>query len=550
MNRVWREFDNPARKDNLRLYHWERIPLTEQTSNADAASQDISSSSFAKFNVSTNVYSYSTDEYLSHLRDDTGDWSREETDYLFSLCHEYDLRWIVIKDRWDWRTFSGQDIQTDPPTVTPATAGQGVVNGPTDQPVPPSEATGDASQNMDATVHTAKETPGPESSSVKGDRDASNAEAPNEEVVVEETISVPQTELAAAAKPINPARRRNKQLDRSIEDMKDRYYSVCRRLIRARPVTDDSARAALLHSYAFEKGTARKIGQLLSRCIVNDVAFLADREIARKSHIQNVLLKLSPEQLAEEEFLYVESRRLEQTYNATSKERDDMWRLLGGVGPAPGSALSANSPFAASQSQINPAQPAGLPSGGPASANANKKRRRGELDLLDEQRTTTSSTAVPQFTAAQDAALCITRYDNSTPAATAMRPAVYLRSTKPPPLKTALAPRITAALNEHKIAMRLAMPTKSNMDKLDALVGAITNLLDCKKQVERAEYELRVLKTRKEAAMRVEEEDRLQAKLEQEERERKEREQSGLSVDDAASGRNRSASSSGMEVDA
>ena len=29
------------------------------------------------------------------------DWSRKETDYLMSLCREYDLRWIVILDRFE-----------------------------------------------------------------------------------------------------------------------------------------------------------------------------------------------------------------------------------------------------------------------------------------------------------------------------------------------------------------------------------------------------------------------------------------------------------------
>lgn len=34
------------------------------------------------------------------LADD--DWSKEETDYLFSLAREYDLRFIVMSDRYDF----------------------------------------------------------------------------------------------------------------------------------------------------------------------------------------------------------------------------------------------------------------------------------------------------------------------------------------------------------------------------------------------------------------------------------------------------------------
>jgi DNA methyltransferase 1-associated protein 1 len=32
------------------------------------------------------------------------DWSKEETDYLFSLCRQYDLRFPVIEDRYDFES--------------------------------------------------------------------------------------------------------------------------------------------------------------------------------------------------------------------------------------------------------------------------------------------------------------------------------------------------------------------------------------------------------------------------------------------------------------
>ena len=31
------------------------------------------------------------------------DWTKEETDYLWSLCAEFDLRWIIITDRYEWQ---------------------------------------------------------------------------------------------------------------------------------------------------------------------------------------------------------------------------------------------------------------------------------------------------------------------------------------------------------------------------------------------------------------------------------------------------------------
>lgn len=55
---------------------------------------------FAAFNTTSGVFSYSNDEYSTYLRDEA--WSKEETDYLMEIAAEYDLRWPVIWDRYDW----------------------------------------------------------------------------------------------------------------------------------------------------------------------------------------------------------------------------------------------------------------------------------------------------------------------------------------------------------------------------------------------------------------------------------------------------------------
>jgi len=46
-----------------------------------------------------DVPAYSDLEYHQHLHDDN--WSKQETDRLFELCRRFDLRFIVIHDRWD-----------------------------------------------------------------------------------------------------------------------------------------------------------------------------------------------------------------------------------------------------------------------------------------------------------------------------------------------------------------------------------------------------------------------------------------------------------------
>jgi DNA methyltransferase 1-associated protein 1 len=55
---------------------------------------------FAKFNKVIDVIEYTDDDYEKYLTDT--DWSKEETDYLFDLCRQYDLRFPVIQDRYQF----------------------------------------------------------------------------------------------------------------------------------------------------------------------------------------------------------------------------------------------------------------------------------------------------------------------------------------------------------------------------------------------------------------------------------------------------------------
>ena len=45
---------------------------------------------------------YTDEEYERHLKD--GGWSKGETDYLMELAADYDLRWVVIADRYSFKT--------------------------------------------------------------------------------------------------------------------------------------------------------------------------------------------------------------------------------------------------------------------------------------------------------------------------------------------------------------------------------------------------------------------------------------------------------------
>ncbi|KAM7493592.1 hypothetical protein LguiB_028201 [Lonicera macranthoides] len=54
--------------------------------------------SFAKYNKSIDVIKYTDEEYEKYLTDPM--WTREETDQVFQLCKWFDLRFIVIADRF------------------------------------------------------------------------------------------------------------------------------------------------------------------------------------------------------------------------------------------------------------------------------------------------------------------------------------------------------------------------------------------------------------------------------------------------------------------
>ena len=107
-----RPFKNSARSDELVLRHWRRkaeVPPAppgedekEKDAGADAmeTEEPMDDSIFAKFNVQVQVPKYNDEQYNAHLQNEH--WSRDETDYLMGLAQEYDLRWPVIWDRYEY----------------------------------------------------------------------------------------------------------------------------------------------------------------------------------------------------------------------------------------------------------------------------------------------------------------------------------------------------------------------------------------------------------------------------------------------------------------
>ncbi|KOB74181.1 DNA methyltransferase 1-associated protein 1 [Operophtera brumata] len=94
---VWAPFTNPARKDNAVFHHWKRV------------SDDTKEYPFAQFNKQVSIPSYSESEYNQFLKSE--DWSQAETDHLMDLCQRFDLRFILINDRWDRAAFRDRSVE-------------------------------------------------------------------------------------------------------------------------------------------------------------------------------------------------------------------------------------------------------------------------------------------------------------------------------------------------------------------------------------------------------------------------------------------------------
>ncbi|KAF8917861.1 hypothetical protein CPB85DRAFT_1430939 [Mucidula mucida] len=328
----WRNFKNRGRTDSLQLGHWIK-----------ASTPPDADYPFAKYDLHLADYSYTQEEYSRTLED--AEWTKEETDYLFTVVRQYDQRWYVIYDRYHY--------------------------------------------------------PGGQT--------------------------------------------------RSLEDLKERYCNVCRRLIKDRPWTGDtSTKNTLLASFSFDK----------------------EREITRKRYLANLENRTARE-AEEEEALYLEIKRIEQNERRFKRDREDLLRTLAGIESGLPDIVEDEFPTILFENK--------------------KKKNKSGLD------TDSPSTPVPpsaSISAAPppkrpivnpkvpppDPAQCITHIELSptTPATKAAHQPSYLRSFKLPNPKANILPKVMQTLSEIGMSYnRLVMPTEGNVKVLD-----------------KTEYDIKVLKER------------------------------------------------------
>lgn len=96
----WAPFVNPARNDSAAFHHWRRVTDEQQKEYP-----------FAKFNKQLNIPSYTAHEYETHLKTNTTKWTKPQTDHLFDLARRFDIRFIVMVDRWDRDKFGDKTVE-------------------------------------------------------------------------------------------------------------------------------------------------------------------------------------------------------------------------------------------------------------------------------------------------------------------------------------------------------------------------------------------------------------------------------------------------------
>lgn len=361
--RVWKSFTNPARADGLQLNHWER--KTDQSDDLNYR--------FSKFNVSVEVVEYTDGEY-EVIKDP--DWSREESDYLLELCREYDLRFPVIWDRYEF---------------------------------------------------------------------------PN-------------------GKP------------RTMEDLKARYYFICRTLMELRTPHSKMTPA---QAYTFEL-----------------MKFDKEQEVARKRMAERQFSR-TPEQCQEEEMLLVELKRIVSVQDKMAEERRDLFQRLsfpqttGTISAYTGSqGLAHLRDLMVSNSDKNKkrksiAMAASQPAETPQSAAATPSERATNGPVAPRE-VHTNKRNVRRLSDEEEKVYGVSRHERLS-SGVKLRSAMIMANPK-----GVSAQKVLQALQQLSIAARLTMPTIKTVRKYEELQSSVGALLDAKKLLDKVEQELKVLKSQQE----------------------------------------------------
>ncbi|KAI7899663.1 uncharacterized protein BX663DRAFT_520902 [Cokeromyces recurvatus] len=240
---------------------------------------------------------------------------------------------------------------------------------------------------------------------------------------------------------------------RTMEDLKDRFYSVNRKLILQGkgPISGDYIpdRHSLAQQYAYDKS----------------------KEVERKNALI-MLFNRTKEQIEEEEALFVEAKRIEMNEARLSKERESLLNSLQleQIPSTPSTPLNASLNSPTSGGIL--ASPGGIGiTGGTTSISSELKKKKKSNSIHDD------SKKAPEI------------HENKKEKLT---PGVYIRSQKLPIVKPTMQAKVIKVLDEMGIGPRPIMPTSQICQKFENLQNSILNMFDLKKVVDKTEVEYKV----------------------------------------------------------
>lgn len=282
---------------------------------------------------------------------------------------------------------------------------------------------------------------------------------------------------------------------RTLEDLKETFYKVCKRYFTAKSPDD-----ALLSSLDYPK----------------------QKELERKKYLQR-LLSRSAAEIAEEEALIIESRKFEMAAKKTLNERESLLRLLDspnsdqsvsqylssqGISQLYGSLLSDKSKkrkhntnvpenpwmkqqqqFAQQRQQLQQMQDRKHDGQDLASPRKTKKQKQEiQTAIKRKAESVYAEHLLKNFNQEERAALGVVTHGEK------LAPGVFLRSTKVSTFKPALQNKVATILQELDLPTRPAMPTSEVMKEHEELLKGIATLVDLKKHLDKLEAEKSIVK--------------------------------------------------------
>lgn len=259
---------------------------------------------------------------------------------------------------------------------------------------------------------------------------------------------------------------------RSLEDLKERYYEVCTKIMQRTTISKE-----------IDAGPQNE--QLIAA-----MRYPKEHEIKRKSHLEQLLAR-TPKEVAEEEALVLESRKLEVMAEKLLGERREILQLL-------------DSPQAISsrlRSDLNTSQGvtqllAELQSEKDKKA-AGPSTKTSEPETPAPTDTSVVARTVRRKLSTREMSAYGISYLNST---SQKHTGVYLRSSKITPVRQSVLPKVRNIANELGLPLKPVMPTARICLAYDNLLQEINLLLEAKKVSDRLKMEVEVLKKSHESA--------------------------------------------------